>query len=194
MRRVLLVAAVLVLLVISLTVPVAGHANLFAMIGSWTAEQFSFDAVLGAQGNTADLHDGTAENAVGEELRQVLSEYGVTEKVVPQWLPDGFERVGEVFVRDRDGSGDTEFFDYYSDGNDTCTLMYTKHVEPVQSMIYEKISGTPEIYVAGDMEHYIVENTGNITVAWYVENLECSIGTTLPRSDVERIIDSIYEE
>lgn len=36
-----MLAAVVALLVVSLTVPVAGFSNLFEMIGTWTAQQFT---------------------------------------------------------------------------------------------------------------------------------------------------------
>lgn len=42
LRKPLLVAAIIVLLIASLTIPVAGYGNLLEMIGSWTADQFTF--------------------------------------------------------------------------------------------------------------------------------------------------------
>lgn len=41
---------------------------------------------------------------------------------------------------------------------------------------------------------YIVDNSDTILAAWYVNNIECSINTTMSESDLKRVIDSIYEE
>lgn len=59
---------------------------------------------------------------------------------------------------------------------------------------YEKTFQNPEIYVVDDIEHYIVDNSDTILAAWYVDNIECSINTTMSESDLKRVIDSIYEE
>jgi|GEM_PF-3690240 len=48
--------------------------------------------------------------------------------------------------------------------------------------------------MSGNIEHYIFQNNNNITAAWYVDSLECSISTTLSVTELKKMIDSIYEE
>ena len=43
------------------------------------------------------------------------------------------------------------------------------------------------------IQHYIFNNTETTTIAWNVDNLECSIITNYP-NEIIKIIDSIYEE
>lgn len=195
LRRWVLAAALLALLIASLAIPVAGYDNLLEMIGHWTSEQFTFMTAdrEDESGLITDSED-SAETDVGAELRQVLQEYGITENVVPTWMPDGFELMGDVFVQEYADFGKTEFFASYSNGDSSCAISITLFDNPVQSYTYEKISGSPDPYVVGNVEHYIIQNTDSIMAAWYIQNLECSITAEFSKSDMERVINSIYEE
>lgn len=196
LRRPLVVAAIIVLVIASLTIPVAGYSNLWEMIGSWTVGQFTFIAT--GQRRNFDQNEADASKVnisdlqAGGELRQVLQEHGITEPVVPCWLPDGFELIGEVSVQEYPDFGKVDFYASYSNDSDSCTMSITQSTIPVEGYVYEKISGEPEIYVAGNVEHYIIQNSESIMAAWYCENLEISITATFSKSDLERVIDSIY--
>lgn len=196
LRKPLLVAAIIVLLIASLTIPVAGYGNLLEMIGSWTADQFTF-ITSGYRKNSGPAETDAdkeefSDPQIGVELRQVLQEYGITESVVPSWLPDGFELIGDVSVQEYPNFDRLEFFAYYESGDNTCTLSVTKVTDPLEGLIYEKTLNSPEIYTVGSVNHYIVQNTDSIIVTWYVDDLECSINSTMPESDLKRVIDSIY--
>ena len=179
-----------------MTIPVAGYGNLLEMIGSWTADQFTF-ITSGYRKNSGPAETDAdkeefSDPQIGVELRQVLQEYGITESVVPSWLPDGFELIGDVSVQEYPNFDRLEFFAYYESGDNTCTLSVTKVTDPLEGLIYEKTLNSPEIYTVGSVNHYIVQNTDSIIVAWYVDDLECSINSTMPESDLKRVIDSIY--
>lgn len=191
----LLIAAIIALLIASLTVPVAGHGNLLEMIGSWTADQFTFIITGYRKDSSSDEPDvdleESSDSKIGEELRQILQEYGITESVVPSWLPDGFELADEIAVEDYPDFNETEFFAFYSDGEDSCTISVTRTDQQVHGSTYEKGSGSPEVYTSGGVEYYIFQNTESILAAWYMDNLECSINTTMSESDLKGVIDSI---
>lgn len=198
LRRPLLVAAIIVLLIAILAIPVAGYGNVLEMIGSWTAEQFTF--ITPWQQNESSPA-GAAADGVGasdtqsvSELFQTIQEHGITELVVPSWLPDGFELVGNISVQEYPDFGKTDFYATYSNGSDSCTISISQASIPFQGYTYEKVSGKPEIYVAGGIEHYIIQNSDTCIAAWYVDNLECSINTSLSILELERAIDSIYKE
>lgn len=196
-RRPLIIAAIIVLLIASMTIPVAGHGNLLEVIGSWTADQFTF--IVTRQHRNSDLGEADTSKAnisdpqAGGELRQVLQEHGITETVVPSWLPDGFELIGEVSVQEYPDFGKVDFYATYSNGSDSCTMSITQSFNSTQGYTYEKISGEPEIYVVENVEHYIIQNSESIMAAWHCENLETSITATFSKSDLERVIDSIYQ-
>ena len=193
LRRGILAAAIVALLIGSLVIPVAGYDSLLEMIGHWTSEQFTFMTV-DREDNTDLITDdeGSAKTDVGAELRQVLQEYGVTQPVVPTWMPEGFEQVDEIFVEEYPEFGEAEFFASYSNGTEVCTINVIKRNDIVEGNIYEKVSSNPEIYVAGDVEHYIVSNENSNLAIWYIENLECTISTTIPEPDLKRVVNSIY--
>ena len=193
LRRWVLAAALLTLLIASLAIPVAGYDNLLEMIGHWTSEQFTFMTAdrEDESGLITDSED-SAETDVGAELRQVLQEHGITENVVPTWMPDGFEQTNDIFIEEYPEFGVTDFFATFSDGTDTCAVSIVKRSSYVDGNIYEKVSDNPEIYIAGNQNHYIVQNEESIIAAWYIENLECTINTTMSESDLKRAIDSIY--
>lgn len=194
LRRGILAAAIVALLIGSLVIPVAGYDSLLEMIGHWTSEQFTF--MTADREDDTDLikdDEGSAKTDVGAELRQVLQEYGVTQPVVPTWMPEGFEQVDDTFVKEYPAFGETEFFASYLKGTDACTISVIKRNNLIEGNIYEKIPDNPEIYTIGDVEHYIVPNEDTILVVWYIENLECTINTTMSESDVKRVVNSIYQ-
>lgn len=194
LRRGILAAAIVALLIGSLVIPVAGYDSLLEMIGHWTSEQFTF-LTADREDNTDLIADdeGSAERDVGAELRQVLQEYGVTQPVVPTWMPEGFEQMGEISIEEYPEFGETNFFVSYTDGEDVCSISISKYDDPVQGYVYEKIPNDPGIITAGGVEHYIVENTGSIMIAWNIENLECTVNTTMSEADVRRVVNSIYQ-
>lgn len=194
LRRGILAAAIVALLIGSLVIPVAGYDNLLEMIGHWTSEQFTF-MTADREDNTDLIADdeGSAETDVGAELRQVLQEYGVTQPVVPTWMPEGFEQVDDTFIEEYPAFGEIEFFASYLKGTDACTISVIKRNNLIDGNVYEKIPDNPEIYTIGDVEHYIVPNEDTIVVVWYIENLECTINTTMSESDVKRVVNSIYQ-
>ena len=113
--------------------------------------------------------------------------------LVPTWMPDGYEQMGEVSFQGYPDFGKTEFFVSYSDGENICTINVIRNNEIVQGSLYEKIPDNPESVMINDIEHYFVQNTGSIMVAWFVGNLECTINTTMSESDLIRVLNSIYE-
>ena len=125
-------------------------------------------------------------------MREVLLQYGVDTDIVPHWLPEGFSLVGNILVQDPYATGEVEFFAYYGSNTDSLAISITKYSSSMQKPIYEKIPGSPNIYSSNEIEHYIIKNTSSLTAVWYIGNLECSINTTLPQKELEKIIDSIY--
>lgn len=197
-RSAILVAAIIILLVASLTIPVAGFGNLLEMIGNWTADQFTF-ITTGQQRNSCSLDVNTGDSdssssPIGYELRQSLDAYEIKGNFVPTWLPEGFELYGDVSIQVYPEFGEVEFFASYLEGEEIFSISITKCSNSFQANTYEKTFQNPEIYVVDDIEHYIVDNSDTILAAWYVNNIECSINTTMSESDLKRVIDSIYKE
>ena len=191
MRR-LLVAAFLVLLTVTLTVPAFGNMSILEMIGQWTEEQFTFRPA-------AEVSDGipgeapALESSTGEALRLALQEHGIYADVVPHWLPEGLELEREIRVSEIELSKAFEFSAFYSDNSYYCVISIISHSDDEFFSSYEKMAPSPKTYTVHGIQHYIFDNTETATVAWNVDRLECSIITNYP-DELLKVIDSIYEE
>lgn len=195
LRKLLMVATFLVLLTVTLTVPAFGNMSILEMLGHWTEEQFAFDTADDAAQEPSEASGGTSafESSTGEALRLALQEHGIYADVVPHWLPEGFVLQYEIQVSDVGLSKALEFSAFYSDDSYYCVINIISHSDDEFYKTYEKISPSPNIYTANDIQHYIFDNTSTVTVAWNVERLECSIITNYP-NELIKIIDSIYTE
>ena len=191
MRR-LLVAAFLVLLTVTLTVPAFGNMSILEMIGQWTEEQFTFRPA-------AEVSDGipgeapALESSTGEALRLALREHGIYADVVPHWLPEGIELSEEIRVSEVELSKSIEFGAFYSTDSYYYIINIITHSDDEFLGSYEKMAPSPRTYTVHGIQHYIFDNTETATVAWNVDRLECSIVTNYPDELIE-VIDSIYEE
>ena len=196
LRRIVLAAAVLALLVVTLTVPVAGYNSILEMLGIWTTEQFTMRPADDGPGGPVEDFEGAQnfEETVGDELRAVLAEHGIAEAVVPHWMPEGFKLQGDVLVQESAISHDKRYFAHYARETDFLTMIIVDHMSVATNRIYEKTADAPVIYLVNNIEHYIFNNNTSLGAVWYVGNLECYIDTTMPKEDLKKVLDSIYEE
>ena len=97
-------------------------------------------------------------------------------------MPDGFKLLDEISVYEFGSSGNLQVDAAYSDGTDFLSYSVIRHKSQIYSTLYEKDEGNVEVY------------TTNGIAAWCIDDLECSISTSLPKSDLTKAIDSIYEE
>ena len=195
MRRLLLVAAFLVLLTVTLTVPAFGNMSILEMLGHWTEEQFVFDTADDVSQEPSEETEGASafESSPGGALRLALQEHGIYADVVPHWLPEGLELEDGVQIVEFNYSRSLEFSALYFDNSYYCVISIISHSDDEFYKTYEKLSPSPNIYTVNGIQHYIFNNTSTVTVAWNIERLECSIITNYP-DELIKIIDSIYEE
>ena len=190
LRRILVSAAAVVCLAVFTVPPALGYGNIFEMIAHWTSEQFSFSEASENPDNesqTSNITEGEYNN-----LQEALEQYGIDDAVLPQYIPDGFE-LQEIWIQEYPREGYTEFSAPYVNGDDNIIITTIQHNGQVDKN-YEKHGQAVDQYISGNIEHYIFYNNNNITAAWYVNSLECSISTTLSVTELEKIIDSIYKE
>ena len=192
-------AAVVALLVVSLTVPVAGFSNLFEMIGTWTAQQFTMASSEDGPGGYTEDFEGAQvfEETPGDALRQALKENGITESVVPTWMPEGFKIQGDVLVQEMSLTKQLHLYAIYSNGEDYLNISIIQHLGNAESKIYEKTAEEPRSYIVNGTEYYFFQGSdsfGYWSAMCYNGNIESIFNTTLSESVLKQIIDSIYEE
>lgn len=194
LRYIMATSVVVICLIIFMLPSVLGYKSFSQMIGQWTADIFQFN--LNVEESAPPLNtntDNITPKVPGEytNLQEALDDHKIAESVVPTWIPDGFE-LKNILIQDFPDSGKTEFNAFYSSNENSISLSYIQYNVP-QTRAYEKDSSSVQVYITGDVSHYIFENNGQFTATWYVGTIECSIRTDLSPYDLEKMIDSIYE-
>lgn len=180
-----------VLLVITLLfalLPTQANAETWwERLARWTDEFFSFFSPNNVE-ETQDEYSFETNNEGLQQIYNTVFEMGVTEPVIPMWLPDGYEMVDIII----DEMPEQRFvISNFKDGNkqivfhirlffEEHTYQYCKDTERVTT--YEKY-GT--IY-------YIVHNNERRTVTWTLDNIECALSIDCQEDILYEIIDSIY--
>lgn len=123
-----------------------------------------------------------------QKIYDAVTELGVTDPVVPRWMPNGFELISlDVFQL----SSDVTFFASMDNGSESILLSVTIHNEDVL-LQHEKDKQDMEIWDLAGREHYVISNLDEVIVTWVVDKIECVIITGCPKEEVYKIIKSIY--
>lgn len=167
-----MVAAILIVFCVG---SVTAYAFGIGPIAKWNEDRFWFET-----------------SPVTAELANVVSDFNNAEKLVPKWLPDGFEfenvdvvnysnvnQINSSFVKNTDDGILHIYIDY--DLNNV-----NGH------LIYEKIDEDAIKYTKNGIDHYIITNSNNITIVWLNGNFDCSITGKITESEAKKIINSIY--
>ena len=187
-RKTAIAAAVLLAFVFG--APLAfGAENIFQLVGWWTEDIFA----LRNPDETGSLMPEYVFKTNHPGLQQVydaVTKRGVTQKVVPTWLPDGFRLAELKDMSDLNGVSFYAEFEGENGGlllllSQTRTTMINKYPKEDESAIVHEMYG---------IKHYLIQNEGNWNAAWSADTMACTLITTLDRDTVFRIINSIYME
>jgi len=177
-------AAVLVVVMLAMgtvTASAFGY-DLWTAFARWTGEVFGFHNSIEQQGNYVDKQLNV--------LRYSMEERGITQKVLPNYLPEGYEVVStqswaeEEFIK---------FDCLLSNGEASIVLVYSLHLNDDYTMGFEKNLEDPEEYEVNGIIHYIMGNVDTYLIAWANEDVECKILGISSMEETKKIIDSIYE-
>ena len=191
--RVGLVAALLAVLLASAAQ--AAGIDVVGTIARWTESVFSFGTVQ--SGNDSSHYPSVSNQVpadVPEEYQELVTELqkrGIEEYTIPTYIPEGFQAdTPELYV---DENGYIEFTAAYANGDDMVIFAIFGY-KGKHAGLYEKDNSEVRIYTKNDTNHYFFQNREINSVAWTVNELEYSIRTTLPAAELEKIINSMYEE
>lgn len=184
------VKAASVVLVLSLLVfglPATTQANNIQEILTWWSDSaFRFFAP-GKQVSTQTYMYQT-DNLGLQQVYEAVTELGVTEPIVPSWIPEEL-KLSKLKAVQMQG-------DYFID---TCfemegkSMLFTIIVHNEEaSFQHEKDDEYVVVYNTADQQHYILSNFETWTITWMTNGIECTIITDCPEEDVYRIINSIY--
>lgn len=180
-------AAAVVFLVIVTLSPTAKAESFLDALFRWTSSIFEF---IDPDKNQSypNIDNAFATDHPGlQELYDKVTALGVTQAVVPMWLPDGFV-LSEL--QERPVTGGRKVHGEFTNGSNEVLVTYRVSMDISPKV--EKKENNFEILDFGGIDHFVVENNDSLSVTWTVDGVECIINTDLSKEDLYTIIKSIY--
>ena len=182
-------AAVAVFGFLILAIPqTVGAESLLDVFFRWTESVFEFFVPEDEATNPTVEQMFQTEHPGLQQVYDQLSELGVTEPVVPTWLPEGFELTELEVIP---VLGMEKIYAFFCSTDSSITLSYRMSADILPSK-YEKEASGVEAYEPLDVCHLIIDNDENLMVTWTVDGVECAIITDIEKEEVYKLIDSIY--
>jgi len=202
LRAVSLAAALA--LAVGLLAVQAGGSDPVTRFARWTTERFTFGQtdllpVEEKESETANppqnLLSESSEPISYDSLEDAVEELGLEGHLIPAWLPEGYAlESAEV----RHMAGFSAMYVYYTiPGEESFIRFRYCRDHPGSSggvSIHEKDDTPVEVYERDGTLYYFLSNEGFESVTWMLDDItECSIGGELPREDLRKIVDSMYD-
>ena len=180
-----------ILLVIGLLLFVVPHAvnaeSFFEMLARWTESVFEFFNITDSQ----DSQPGYAyktDNAGLQEIYDMAVARGITEPVVPMWVPDGYNlKEMKIF----ESPSTITIFSSLQNGESSIFITFNINVDAPQFQ-YSKDDQDIEVIEIHGIKHYVISNNDKVTVTWYSNNVECSVISDCQEEDLFILLNSIY--
>ena len=152
--------------------------DLWGTVVKWTKDTFRFVSA-----------DTIETSKRYNSLQDALSDYGITEPLAPKWIPDGYE-FKSIDVSETPET--TKFLAIYMDDGNELMISILSLADSNTNM-YEKDADKVIIYETGGIKHYLMSNEGRLNAVWLYDSYECLISGNITESEIEKMIDSIYE-
>lgn len=183
-RKILVVAAVLVLMFGSMLTAQAAGVDVFGAIGRWTEEKFHFEIAPTSADGTTDY-----------TFREVSTERGFSKNLIPTWYPEGFEAFEpeDNSIEDYVNSVYCQYIN--KEENRSYLAMVSQYYDSssIESTVYEKDETEVEIYEHNGKNFYIMSNLDSETATWSDGTFKIDIVGQLTVDEIKQIIDSIGE-
>lgn len=186
LARLALVAAIIMAILLGTTVvaSAAGY-DLWGAITRWTADVFGF--ATGKEPTKID--HGQIDNAPYSELVKVFLDKGVDPNVIPKYLPEGYGFLDAFSDETYEG---IIISAVYSRADKKIILSYIIGNQST-SALYPKDDDEPEVYERSGVKHYLVFNEGKWGAVWEADNIVCRINGVTEKTELIKMLDSIYE-
>lgn len=180
-------AAAAVVLAVLGTVPQQVEAeNFFGRLISWTDSIFRlFDPM---EGEASDEYVFETDNPGLQEVYDTLTELGVTEPVVPRWLPEGYEL---VLCKTQDTPVKSKIMVSFKSAEHQITFKYDIYKDNTNAE-YQKDETDIEIIEMSGIAHNIIRNNEMWVAVWTKDNIECCVFTDCQKESLIEILRSIY--
>ena len=181
-------AAVLALLLVPIVPQEAGAESLWDALVRWTTEIVEFFGPNDNEGRIEEYEFKT-DNPGLQQIYDAVVELGVTDPVVPMWLPEGYELV--EFLVDDSPAVTRIHSRFVCNENELvfCIDVYNADV----SRMSQKNDTAVEEYEYSSVKHYFMHNADTSSVVWMYENVECLLSLDCQEDIIYQIIMSIYK-
>lgn len=180
-------SVVLVLGILFFTLPASAQADdLPKVLGWWSDSVFQFIR----PGKKPNIEEYVYETDYPglQQVYDVVTELGITEPIVPRWIPDGLELTELKANRVVDHY---EIFARFASSEQHILILITLHAGEIVFQ-QEKDENLVEIWNFAGCEHYAMSNIDEEVVTWITNGMECTITTNCLEEDVYKIVKSIY--
>ena len=180
-------AAIAVVIALALTVPQNAEAEGFwDRVSRWTDSIFEFFTPDNER--TDEEYVFKTDNPGLQQVYDTVTELGVTDPVVPMWLPEGYELV-ECEV----SSMPSKTVVYTSFTNEEETIILDIAIRNTDSSRqYSKDEDNIKTREIADIDHTILHNEEWWTAVWSRERLECAIAIDCQEETLYKVLKSIY--
>lgn len=182
------VAAVAVIILLIFTMPQNAEADGFwERIARWTDSIFEFFAP-GDKRTIEPEYSFTTDNPGLQQVYDTVTDLGVTDPVVPMWLPDGYELI-ECKVNESDSK--TFVCACFSSGENTVVLDIAIHTAQSPRQYSKDETDIKSQEISGVL-HNIMHNNEWWTAIWVKDKVECAIAMDCQEETLYKILESIY--
>lgn len=180
------IAAVMILLLGSAAAQAFG-LNVFGTIARWSSETFRMrsEDIPYATVRANPLEEG--ETAYYDTLQDAVDAFGITEPIVPQWVPERFELSEVTATNRKDG---IHIYADYACNDEYFQIRYNEKSD-FDFRNLEKEIGV-ELYSYNSVDHYLVSDMERWKVSWQNGELECHMSGNVSGEEIKEIIESIY--
>lgn len=175
------IAAVLAVALLGIVPTAMGKGNIFQTISRWTKDLFCFGETESTEFVFQTDHPGL------QELYDTVTALGVTENVVPTWLPEGYET---QTIKKLSSPSVITVYGVFTNGEMEIQVSISVCNEK-REMDYQKDDTTVDILECAGIKTYIISNNENYCAMWQRNNIEGVISADV-KEDLYKIIDSIY--
>lgn len=180
-------AAVLALLLVPIVPQEAGAESLWDALVRWTTEIVEFFGPNDNEGRIEEYEFKT-DNPGLQQIYDAVVELGVTDPVVPMWLPEGYEL--EEFLT-RNTPSKARVYSRFNNGESEL-VFYVDIYNADVSRMYQWDENVIDRYEHGGVVHQVLQNHDNTVVIWSKDNVECSLLLNCQEDSLNRILKSIY--
>lgn len=179
-------AAVAIFLVVSFGIPkVAGYDNIIELVASWTDDFFT----LSSPDNVPVQNEYVfkTDNPGLQQVYDAVTELGITDPVVPMWLPDGYELV-ELKTDSLNGS--VKIYARFVNNKNEATLSYKIYHDHQLSKLFKDDTAVNQ-HESNGVIYSVLTNEHNATASWNINNVVCVLSISAEKDVLLKIIDYI---